>query len=64
MGPASQQSLTELIRAIIADGKLTRSELGQLDQALLADGQLTTDERQVVAELLNRIARGELQVVD
>jgi uncharacterized membrane protein YebE (DUF533 family) len=64
MTDESHASLTALVGAIIADGKLTRAELKQLDQALLADGQLSAEERQQIAGLLNRIATGELQLVE
>lgn len=58
------RSAKETIEAIIADGKLTRAELKELDGALLADGQLNDEERQLLAELLGRIASGQLQVLD
>jgi len=57
-------SLTELVDGIVADGKLTQAEKRELDQALLADGQLSPDEQQKLAELLTKIATGELRIVD
>ena len=54
----------EFVDGIMADGKLTTAEKKELDKFLLADGELSEEERQQIAELLTKIATGQLEVVD
>ena len=57
-------SVKEFVDGIMADGKLTAAEKKELDQFFLADGELSEEERQQLAELLTKIATGQLEVVD
>ena len=61
---ADNKSLKELVAELVADGQLTRAELKRFDQALLADGRLCDEERAILSDLIGRITRGELKVVD
>jgi hypothetical protein len=57
-------AITRMIEEVIADGKLTTEEKKRLDALLLEDGQLSAEERQALADLLTRIANGEVIVAD
>ena len=64
MEGSMSNDVAKLVEEIIADGKLTRSELKRLDTLLLADGKLTVEEREHIDRLLTLIGKGELVVVE
>lgn len=49
---------------IMADGKVTAEEKQELDRYLLEDGKISEQEREKLAELLAKIASGELEILD
>jgi len=60
----SDDDIAKLVEEIIADGKLTRSELKRLDTLMLADGKITVEEREHIDRLLTLIGNGDLVVVE
>ncbi len=58
------QGLRALIEQASADGRLSQAEQDQIMAAIREDGQVTAEELALAESLLERINRGEIQVVD
>lgn len=58
------EAIQALMDRILADGKLTQAEQDELMAAIREDGRVTQAELDLVQSLLDRISRGEIQVVE
>ena len=60
----ADEDFEQVVKEIIADGKLSRAELARFEASMMADGQLSVKERKILDHLLNMIANGELELTD